>query len=138
MSTRAIFAKELSDGTFVGGWQWNDGGNYTPSELNRKFSKEKDVDDLIAIGEWRVIFSKKQKEEHERWYSENITNGRKLKWKQISGNFVLLDSWKVRQANKLNGFCQPCVYKNIEEMLGQDINYLYVFSNKTHKWKKYR
>jgi len=139
MSTRAIFAKQLPDGTYVGGWQWNDGGCFYPSELNKRFSTEEKVDELISVGEWKGIFSKKEKEEHIQWYKEKISKAEAddLMFKKIGQAYVLLDRIKEERKNKINNFYQPKNYESLDDMLGQDLNFVYVFNPLFCTWKKY-
>ena len=133
MSTRAIFAKSLADGTFIGGWQWNDGGSYTASELNKKLSSEEAVDKLIALGQWNVIYTKKELECHKKWCetNRNIDFTSVYTVTQIGKYYVLQD---VRVATRPLPHTEN--YKSLEEMLEQDINFVYVFQPESKMWEK--
>ena len=133
MSTRAIFAKALTDGTYVGGWQWNDGGSYTASELNKKLSNEEDVDKLIALGQWNTMYSKKELTDFIEWYNRDIGNFDKNKIVTEIGKYHVLQDANVNHRtlpHELN-------YNDMEEMLGQDINYVYIYYPENNGWKKH-
>lgn len=133
MSTRAIFAKVLTDGTYIGGWQWNDGGSYTVSELNKKLSNEEDVDKLIALGQWDTMYSKKALTDFIEWYNKDIGNFDKNKIVTEIGKYHILQGANVNHRSlphELN-------YKDMEEMLGQDIDYVYIYYPENNIWKKH-
>ena len=63
MSTRAIMGIVQSNGSFLGAWQWNDGGNILEL-LNRKFVDDKSVKDLLSVGMWSTMWGPRQYKEH--------------------------------------------------------------------------
>ena len=133
MSTRAIFAKALTDGTYIGGWQWNDGGNYTASELNKKLSNEEDVDKLISLGQWNNMFSRKDMTDFIEWYNREIGNFDKKKIVTEIGKYHILQDANVKSMS----LPHKSNYKDMEEMLGQDINYVYIYYPENNIWKKH-
>ena len=138
MSTRAIFAKQLEDGKYLGGWQWND-GNIIPSELTKRISTLAEAELLISLGEWRCLMNRNEKNEHIKFCeSLNKNNPKhyaeeeKPKFQKIGKYYVLLKNHKSVEFNK------PQIYDSIEDMLGQDVNYVYVFDTMVNKWIKHK
>lgn len=133
MSTRAILGIVQSNGSFLGAWQWNDGGNILEL-LNRKFVDDKSVKDLLSVGMWSTMWGPRQYKEH---LTDTIRN--------FEGNPDIVN--RVKSAKMLdNGvyFVRdyyhdniPKVYKSVLDALGQDVNYVYVYFPKLHKWKRY-
>ena len=135
MGTRAIFAVQLDNGKYLGGWQWWD-ANIPPSELNRRLSTIKEVDTLLAIGEWESLMSKHEKEDFIKFRRKNEMP--EPIFTKVGKYYVHLDDYKTKHKRPSNGFCAPKVYASIKEMQGQDINFVYVFDTKTCRWEKYR
>lgn len=131
MSTRAIIAVPTPKG-FITAWNWNDGHpENLGAELRRHFKTKSQVMELINAHSFSIICSKAYKEElTELFPNQNpeesyklLSNGRYIKQYRHHGR-VVAGSGKY-------GF-----FRTLEEMLGQDLNYVYVFKN--GKWETYK
>ena len=102
--------------------------------MNRKFVDDKSVKDLLSVGMWSTMWGPRQYKEH---LTDTIRN--------FEGNPDIVN--RVKSAKMLdNGvyFVRdyyhdniPKVYKSVLDALGQDVNYVYVYFPKLHKWKRY-
>lgn len=126
MSTRAIVGVVQKDGTFLGAWQWSDGGTILDI-LNRKFIEEKEVKDLLSVGAWQIMLGPRQWKE----YCDYIN--KQYGWPEPQ-HIVVNNVYFKKESYCAN---KPTVYKNIIDAANEDINYVYVYDSKNHKWKKY-
>lgn len=126
MSTRAIFGIQHEDGTITGAWQWNDGDILT-SFLNRNFNTLEKAKELIANGVWGTMFTEKEK-------TDFIECAEKEGWDISDTTFLPIGKlFLTKRAYYDNA---PTVYKDYEDMAGQDINHTYIFNPTTNKWVK--
>ena len=116
MSTRAIVGYKRSDGTVVGAWCWNDGYDIK-NDLKRDFKSLLDVNFLLEVGMFSTIYSKK----------ENIDISDKI-FTNYGKSIIMQDKHHIGR--------DPEEYKDMEEVLGQDINVVYLFED--GEWKEYR
>lgn len=130
MSTRAIIALPVKGG-YKTAWCWNDGGpSDLGTELRKYFKLPGYVKELIQKHSFSSIGGNKYKKELLNLFFDQITE---TNFKQLgNGRYVLQHNYdgKVVCGGK-DGF-----FKTIEEMLAQDLNYVYVFEN--YRWKVYR
>ena len=117
MSTRAIIALPTSKG-FITSWCWNDGG---PNNLGR----EGDVRQLLRLHSFSSIWGP-------RTIKEVMSDG---------DTAVVLSNLRFALMHPYNGKVvagkgKHGYFRTLEEMLGQDLNYVYVFEN--GKWKTYK
>lgn len=126
MSTRAIVGVTQKDGKFLGAWQWSDGGTILDI-LNRKFNTDETVKELLSVGAWQIMLGPRQ-------------------WKEYCDYINKQYGWPIPEHITVNNvyfkkesYCanKPTVYKNIIDAANEDINYVYVYDSKNHKWKKY-
>ena len=135
MGTRAILAKQFKNGKYITGWQWND-GDITIANLKKWFPKEEYLDTLISLGEWKGLYTDKNKEKFIAWCAEN--NIEEPVFTKIGNINILLDKFKMENKTEENEFCSPKVYDSIKDMLDEDLNFVYVFNPENGEWKKYR
>lgn len=127
MSTRAIVGYKRTDGTIIGAWCWNDGYN-VKDDLKRDFKSLLDVEFILEAGMFSTIFSKKEYEDFTKWATnENIDISEKI-FTHYGKSIIMQDAHHIEE--------EPVEYKNIEEVLGQDINIAYIFEN--GEWKEYK
>jgi len=131
MSTRAIIAMPTANG-FQGAWNWCDGMPSSLGETLRQFfTDEQSVNELIQQVSFDGVHTAKEKQEYEAWMKrDGITNTFKT--------FQKLNMQKEIYVSKdeRDRFQKPLFYQSIEDMLQEDINYVYVFGN--GEWKTYR
>ena len=138
MSTRAIIAIPTEKG-YKTAWCWNDG---FPDNLGRilrtKFKTKELADELVGHHSFSCLMTAKEVEEHKEWRKKNGigVNDWDIKYIVLSNGCVLLSypyNGKTVAGKGKYGF-----FSNIEDMLGQDLNYVYVFEEETGKWKMYK
>lgn len=125
MSTRAIVALPTSKG-FITAWCWNDGGpNNLGRELREHFKDENDVRQLLKLHSFSSIWGP-------RSINDVVSDGDTAVALSNSRS-VLMHSYngKVVAGKGRHGF-----FRTVDEMLGQDLNYVYVFEK--GKWKMYK
>lgn len=127
MSTRAIIGIENKDGSITGLWQWND-GSCMKKILNKHFNTIEKAKELISLGVINNIFTEEEADGYDKWCKEN--NIKK------DGDYILLHGVKILQQFRHKGK-EPETYENIMYAIGQDINYLYLFDEKTNTWSVY-
>ena len=127
MSTRAIVGYKRSDGTVVGAWGWNDGYDIK-NDLKRDFKSLLDVNFLLEVGMFSTIYSQKEYEDFVAWAKEeNIDISDKV-FTKYDKSIIMQDKHHIGR--------EPGEYKDMEDVLGQDINVAYIFEN--GEWKEYR
>lgn len=127
MSTRAIVGYKRTDGTIVGAWCWNDGYDIK-NDLKRDFKSLLDVEFILEVGMFSTIYSKKEYDDFIQWAkAENI---------DISDKTFTSYGKSIIMQDKLHIERESVEYKNIEEVLEQDINVAYMFED--GEWKTYR
>ena len=127
MSTRAIVGFKRADETIVGAWNWNDGYDIK-NDLKRDFKSLLDVNFIIEIGMFSTIFSQKEYEDFVEWAkTENIDISDKV-FIKYGKSIIMQDKHHIDR--------EPVEYKNMEEVLAQDINVAYIFED--GEWKTYR
>lgn len=127
MSTRAIVGYKRTDGTIVGAWCQNDGYDIK-NDLKRDFKSLLDVEFILEVGMFSTIYSKEEYDDFIQWAkAENI---------DISDKTFTPYGKSIIMQDKLHIERESVEYKNIEEVLGQDINVAYMFEN--GEWKTYR
>ncbi len=122
MSTRAIIAVPTAKG-YKTAWCWCDGfPNQLGKTLRTKFKTKELADELVSYHSFEALNTKKEKEEFEHdcpdsdGYFEELSNG----------TFLL----KYRHHGKtVAGRGRYGFFRDIKEMLKQDLNYVYVFDN---------
>ena len=129
MSTRAIIAIPGTHNKkkgYITTWCWNDGSpDILGKELKRHFTKEKFISQLIEAHSFSSIWGKSD-------ILDMVTVDDKITVLK-NGRFLLQRPYmgKVVDGKGKNGF-----FEKIEDMLGCDINYVYVFEN--NKWEIYK
>ena len=125
MSTRAIIALPTEKG-YITAWCWNNGSpNMLGEELKKYFTKEKYVRELIRLHSFSYIHGPNEICEYAEKGDDTVplTNGRVILQHPHNGHVVAgMGKW---------GF-----FRDIETMLGQDLNYVYIFDG-SH-WKTYK
>lgn len=125
MSTRAIIALPTKKG-YITAWNWYDGGpENLGRELRKYFTTESLVRQLISIHSFSTIFGSKS-------INDYMLDGDTAV--ALSNNRYALVH--PHQRKVVAGSGKWGFFKTIEEMLGQDLNYVYVFEN--GKWKTYK
>ena len=133
MSTRAILGVVQNDGSFLGAWQWNDGGDILEL-LNRKFVDNASVKELLSLGMWSSMGGPRQ---FKAFYNQTIKDvGYESKLAESVKSAIKLsnDVYFIKESYCTNS---PKVYKNVKDALEEDINYIYVYFPGLYKWKKY-
>lgn len=126
MSTRAIVGVTQNNGSFLGAWQWSDGGTILEI-LNRKFNDDKTVKELLSVGAWQIMLGPRQWKEYCEYIKEHYN------W-PVPEHIVVNNVYFKKESYCAN---KPTVYKNIIDAANEDINYVYVYDSKSHKWTKY-
>ncbi len=124
MSTRAIIALPTPKG-YITAWCWNDGGPETLGrELRTYFTDEDSVKQLLDLHSFSTICGP-------RTINEYMRDGDKA---VVLSNtrFVLMHP----HDGKVVAGSDKGMFENVEDMLEQDLNYVYVFNN--GKWKTYK
>ncbi len=132
MSTRAIVAIPTKGG-YKTAWCWNNGyPDSLGTKLRRKFKTEEDINELINLHSFECLYSKREAERRiNSGYDWSL--GHPIYYVRLYNNMhVLMEehNGKVVAGRGPDGF-----FKDIDEMLEQDLNYVYVFEN--GKWKTY-
>ena len=131
MSTRAIIGKKLADGKIKGICVWNDGfPNILGSLIRRTVKTEADLDKLLEIKSCSSLMSKKGMKEFAELSEKKF--GITSEFNQVFSNLFAYEQNDNYVASE-NG-----TYKSVEECLGQDLNYVYIFDPVTNKWKTYK
>lgn len=124
MGTRAIYCMKYKIG-YLGAWQWLDANNIRLDYLNRHFNNRVAVLDFLKQGEWDVMGTRKN--------MQSILDGCKAtpyRMTECNGVYFVKRPESMKKA--------PVFYKDLETLLGQDVNFVFMFDSKTHKWKKQR
>lgn len=142
MSTRAIIGYRRNDGTFIGGWQWNDGMGLAPL-LRRYFDTIEKVDELIHNGVWNSISSPRDKDRFEM-FKEFSERPNSCYYTVEVGKCQLLKERPIDNATYCfegdNGVVienRAIVYDSFTRVAGQDCSYVYEFDYVTGNWKTY-
>ena len=127
MSTRAIIAYKMPNyGTYATAWCWNDGGpENLGRELRRYFKDKTQVMELIKLHSFSTILGPKSiiKFMHEGDRAVCLSNNR----------FPLLHP---HNGIVVEGRGELAYFDTIEDMLDQDVNYVYIFED--NKWITYK
>lgn len=127
MSTRAIVGYKRIDGTIVGAWNWNDGYDIK-NDLKRDFKSLLDVEFILEVGMFSTIYSQKEYEDFVEWAkAEGIDISDKV-FTKYGKSIISQDKHHIGR--------EPVEYKDIEDVLAQDINVAYIFED--GEWKEYR
>lgn len=127
MSTRAIVGYKRTDGNIIGAWCWNDGYDIK-NDLKRDFKSLLDVEFILEVGMFSTIYSKKEYEDFIEWSkAENIDISDKT-FTPYGKSIIMQDKHHIGR--------EPIEYKDMEDVLGQDINIAYIFEDR--EWKSYR
>lgn len=126
MSTRAIVGVVQKDGTFLGAWQWSDGGTILDI-LNRKFNTDETVKELLSVGAWQIMLGPRQ------WKEYCDYTKKQYGWPEPQ-HIVVNNVYFKKESYCAN---KPTVYKNIIDAANEDINYVYVYDRENYKWKRY-
>ena len=127
MSTRAIVGIKRTDGTIVGAWNWNDGYDIG-NDLSRDFKSLIDVNFLLELGMFRTIFSQKEYDDYVSWVNKENLDISDKSFIKYGKSIIIQDRHHINR--------EPVEYKDMDEVLGQDINIAYIFEN--GKWESYR
>ena len=134
MSTRAIIATPTAKG-YKTAWCWCDG---MPSDLGQilrsKFKTKALVDELISHHSFEALDTKKGKEEFEHDCPEYTKHGGYFD--ELSNGTYLLKYG--HHGKTVAGMGKYGFFKNIKDMLGQDLNYVYVFDPANGTWETYK
>ena len=126
MSTRAIVGYKRTDGTIVGAWCWNDGYDIK-NDLKRDFKSLLDVEFILEVGMFSTIYSKKEYEDFIKWSkAENIDISDKT-FTSYGKSIIVQDKHHIGR--------KPVEYKDMKDVLEQDINVAYIFEE--GEWKSY-
>lgn len=142
MGTRAIIGYKRIDGTFIGGWQWNDGMGLAPL-LKKHVNTVEMVDILIHNGVWNTICSLYDKQLLEM-FSDFSSRPNSFYYTVEAGNCFLL---KERPCDNAE-FCfggddgitiehGALVFDSFIRAVHQDASYIYEFNCNTRNWKTY-
>lgn len=130
MSTRAIIAMPVKNG-FETAWCWNDGGPANlGAQLRQHFKTEKDVEELIKLHSFSSIIGPQA-------LTDLIVNGYFAaddRVERLNNNRLILKH--KHDGDVIAGTGENGFFENIEEMLNQDLNYVYVFRD--GKWVTYK
>lgn len=135
MSTRAIVAVAEEKG-FSTVWVWNDG---MPDSLGRElrtyFMDKASIQELLELHSVSSICGEKMKKDLMTDFPERFGGDDPYaKFIQLSnGRYALMD---INDGNIVVGKAPYGHMDTIEEMLGQDLNYVYVFED--GHWKTYK
>lgn len=124
MSTRAIIGILNEDNSVYGLWQWNDGEGLLPL-LQENFKTIEDTCSLIGLGMINLMCTEEEAVDLDNWKAEH-----KIK---IEGEWYKYHNAMIFKSHTYFGR-EPTTYKNMEDALGQDINYLYLYDPKTQAW----
>ena len=87
-----------------------------------------DVEFILEVGMFSTIYSKKEYDDFIQWAkAENIDISDKT-FTPYGRSIIMQDKFHIER--------ESVEYKNIEEVLGQDINVAYMFED--GEWKTYR
>lgn len=135
MSTRAIIAVPRSNGGYVTAWNWNDG---MPDSLGRElrtyFMDKTSIQELLDLHSFSCICGEKLKKELMDEFPENYQGEKASRFIKLSNNRYIL--MQPHQGVVVAGAEPDGYFKTIDEMLEQDLNYVYVFED--GKWKTYK
>ena len=120
MSTRAIIGVRNNQGGITGAWCWSDGYDIF-NDLKRDFSSDAGIDYILNMGMFSTIFSKKEAEEFKSWRKENGIEVDETEFFNYGNSVILQDKiYRDREAEH---------YKDLDEVLDQDINVAYIYEN---------
>ena len=135
MSTRAIIAVPKSNGGYATAWNWCDG---MPDSLGRElrtyFMDKVSIQELLDLHSFDCICGEKIKNELMHDFPEQHKGEKGGKFVKLSNNRYALmfpHHGKVVDGREPDGH-----FDTIDDMLGCDINYVYVFED--GKWKTYK
>ena len=130
MSTRAIIALPTEKG-YITAWRWCDGDPATTGvELRKYFKDEKLVRELIYCHSFDGIWGPSVLKDEGIMMS--VSSGIKFLRKLSNGRYI---TQTPHMGNVVAGTGKYGFFRDVEEMLAQDINYLYIFNPKTCEWK---
>lgn len=140
MGTRAIIGFKRADGTFIGGWQWNDGMGLAPL-LRRHFKTIEQVNELIHNGVWNNISSPRDNEKlkifkefssrpNSSYYTVEAGKCKLLKERPCdSAEFCFGDDDGISIENG------AIIFDSFLRAAHQDVSYIYEFDCDTNEWK---
>ena len=130
MSTRAIIALPTAKG-YITAWRWCDGDPATTgAELRKYFKNEETVRELIYSHSFDGIWGPSVLKDAS--IMKAVSSGIKSLKKLSNGRYL---TQAPHMGKVVAGAGKYGFFKDTEEMLAQDINYLYVFNPKTCGWK---
>ena len=135
MSTRAIIAVPEEKG-FSTVWVWSDGmPDNLGRELRNYFTDKASIQELLELHSVSCICGEQVKKDLMTDFPERFGgDDPEAKFLQFSnGRYALMDG---NDGNIVVGKAPYGHMDTIEEMLGQDLNYVYVFED--GKWKTYK
>ena len=123
MSTRAIIAVENDDGTYTGAWNWNDGYDIK-NRLLKDFTKREDVDFLLNIGMFNDLFSQRDFDDYCNFCTNQLHKdpNEDKEFIKYKSTYVVLEK-RGYDGHKAE------IYKDLDDMAGQDINVVYLFKD---------
>ncbi len=136
MSTRAIIAVPTAKG-YKTSWNWCDS---FPDDLGKtlrtKFTTKNLVDELISYHSFEAVYTRSEFESYVRWRAENLIHSDGKRFIELSNGCVL--SMDIHHGKTVAGSGKYGFFRTIDEMLEQDLNYVYVFETESGKWKTYK
>ena len=135
MSTRAIIAVPTAKG-YRTAWVWNDAfPNDLGKKLKTKFNTEQLVKELISYVSFGSVVTKKEKEDYEKSFADDMKNSNAFGYFKELSNGLFLHIYP-HNGKPVVGSGRYAFIKTIDEMLGQDLDYVYVFNN--GEWETYK
>ena len=136
MGTRAIIATSTARG-YKTAWCWLDGfPDILGRKLRTKFNTTELANELINYHSFESLMSPNECKAFVSWREKAGVSCDDDSFIELSNGCILHmypHHGKIVAGNGKYGF-----FKNIEEMLEQDINYVYVFDPERKKWKTYK
>jgi len=135
MSTRAIIAVPKPNGGFATAWNWNDG---MPDSLGRElrtyFMDRNSIQELLDLHSFQCVCGDKLKKELMTAFPKQFEGDKADYFVTLSNNRKVLMA--PHNGGVVDGREPDGHFDTIEDMLGCDINYVYVFEE--GKWKTYK
>ena len=139
MSTRALIAVKKANGGYTTAWNWSDGGEELFEKLNEYFMDRTSIEEILEMHSFACIMTEEEKADYDKINEANGISEAVLKddkWTKLSNGLLVLS--RPHHGKVVDGREPDGHFDSIEDMLGCDVNYVYVFDRSGNgRWSRH-
>jgi hypothetical protein len=136
MSTRAIIAVPTAKG-YKTAWCWCNGfPEAIGKTLKTKFTTKAHTEELDSYHSFQTVHTRVEHNRHITWRKKENIHFEDDKFIELSNGCFLM--MQLHNGKTVAGSGKYGFFRTIDEMLEQDLNYVYVFETESGKWKTYK